>query len=1520
MLYASDDAYDGYDGYDLLPEVRGKFVFDSPFARSEANYLTRLAASHIDTPDRRLKVGACQVDRPPPAAAGAARAAGGAWWSTQRVGPFTTFGGGERVQVGWEDAANLGGALDEARASGGSLGVVAHAASPVDADGGALVGRPLHTHHIELVPGRGATYRDWGNWHCVVSPDEHCFPLHTLLAAYGDGGLRSYDVGAEHYAKLFDQPLSLRAEISDTRPAGAPPLVWYVQVVVRVQSLPPRGATRRGGALAAPRPEPPAAALSVHAAHNPMWICPGQLGCARQSLRVPASGDSFFFYTGRMPAAGRLVSGFVHARARDYLHASLLFDATPQQVGFPDQPWPLMPRPRLWPRVAFEAMTPSAEGFDDNEALLTHILAAMRDEQQAARRGEGDARGRHHPRLICAAGAVPRVGHGDGVGVGGFGPQGDGDARCVEWHFQRLQPYTVVSTHRAPAGAPTSGADWDGGGDDEGHRHRRREPDGPTAAEDRGHATRPWPDGVFQRDVWHLDYVAADGLSRYTVDFGSAVPDALANATAGGRSIYSWNLMHLYLYRGTPMSTPTLFTMLCHALLVLHYAADEFHAALFLHPRQWGLVTDSIGLNAALILPLALFALVLPLLLYFSARLLVSAEAYSLRAVTKADGSSSSSSGLDVLRLLQGVCATCGSVIMLLLTAASLAFLFVGWGQYDAIYFVGVLGPSTSLDLLPFMSYFIGYVVGYWTEAYAIRTGRRPPVVRASTALSFPDLGRFPILPTAALIAAAGQYASAPQFALLRIAGAGRAGIWSWVLYKPIVSLSTVAFNATVVYYSGAIRASRFAFLQQGKRIFVVAAADAAARQHRRVIWFGAVALTCANVAVLGLGTPWLLASRPADAADDVAADAVDAADAGGGGGGGVPVVGGAQLDVLASRVVPLHLAAVDLLVTTFALPLAATLVSAAACAALIRDGRLSRVPDCALVYTGAIFGWHRLPATSRGLLYGGCCAALHAAPLLGWLGLTGCRAIAADDYLWWKAAFVLVLSVLYVPRAIYWGLAAASLKLKRAPGGGSGVGVGVGGVGGGPPDAYGRLDEEADGADEEIDGSDDDDDDSDDDRGLNDEGDSDDDIMGSAAGVAVAPPLRAPGDETAKAPPRVHDGSPRSCWGDLCVASLVALAASALFARLLAFADLAVPLIIEEGAAKAIARLAHEARANGGPPRDAAAHVMLADQALLCALVLALAFLLRARRVVVLLCALVSPAAALAVLLIDLYPRGEERHLSAARLVAERDAAGRTALAGRLCAAVGVLAALAPLQLARGFAATHGHFNYMDVLREGAETPYAAVAWREDLVRLACLTLSLLLAFRYVTASALLPQRLYFLDILPLKSWVLPALVLLLATPTAAIALSLWMHLRRFLGRVAPEVPEEEEAKAAAAEAAAADGKAAAAAQPGREEAKPNPICSDTNGRATATVGAVVAGQPPRAFAKGGHEHHGAGLHGAIIASSPAAAAAAAAAAAVAASAPAGAPAAAAPSDASHPPASMAPPNRLHRAVSGVI
>ena len=136
--------------------------------------------------------------------------------------------------------------------------------------------------------------------------------------------------------------------------------------------------------------------------------------------------------------------------------------------------------------------------------------------------------------------------------------------------------------------------------------------------------------------------------------------------------------------------------------------------------------------------------------------------------------------------------------------------------------------------------------------------------MRASTALSFPDLGRFPIIPSAAFWLLS---ASTRHFGCVGVASAGPARVWSWVFYKPIVSLATVAFNATVVYYASAIRASRFYYMQQGKRIPVLVAADAAAKQHRRVIWLGAIALTCANVGVLGLGMSWAFALLPADAA-----------------------------------------------------------------------------------------------------------------------------------------------------------------------------------------------------------------------------------------------------------------------------------------------------------------------------------------------------------------------------------------------------------------------------------------------------------------------------------------------------------------------------------------------------------------------------------------------------------------------------------------------------------------------------
>ena len=55
----------------------------------------------------------------------------------------------------------------------------------------------------------------------------------------------------------------------------------------------------------------------------------------------------------------------------------------------------------------------------------------------------------------------------------------------------------------------------------------------------------------------------------------------------------------------------------------------------------------------------------------------------------------------------------------------------------------------------------------------------------------------------------------------------------------------------------------------------------------------------------------------------------------------------------------------------------------------------------------------------------------MHALPLIGWLVLSGGRAVPAADYGWWKAAFTLTVSVLYGPRTIWWGLAAASLAAR---------------------------------------------------------------------------------------------------------------------------------------------------------------------------------------------------------------------------------------------------------------------------------------------------------------------------------------------------------------------------------------------------------------------------------------------------------------------------------------------------------
>ena len=87
----------------------------------------------------------------------------------------------------------------------------------------------------------------------------------------------------------------------------------------------------------------------------------------------------------------------------------------------------------------------------------------------------------------------------------------------------------------------------------------------------------------------------------------------------------------------------------------------------------------------------------------------------------------------------------------------------------------------------------------------------------------------------------------------------------------------------------------------------------------------------------------------------------------------------------------------------------------------------------------------------------------------------------------------------------------------------------------------------------------------------------------------------------------------------------------------------------------------------------------------------------------------------------------------------------------------------------------------------------------------------------------AALPPRLRALrsltHILPVQTWLLPALVLVYATPTAAIALSLWTHLWRLAIRLAP--PEEE---------AAADG--------------------DAHGKGHAPAAAASEPRPPRTAA----------------------------------------------------------------------
>ena len=368
------------------------------------------------------------------------------------------------------------------------------------------------------------------------------------------------------------------------------------------------------------------------------------------------------------------------------------------------------------------------------------------------------------------------------------------------------------------------------------------------------------------------------------------------------------------------MSTPTLFTMLCHALLVLHYAADEFHAALFLHPRQWGLVTDSIGLNAALILPLALFALVLPLLLYFSARLLVSAEAYSAprrhqsrRLVVVVVGPRRPAPPprrLRDVRLGHHAAAHRG-VPRLPLRRVGAVRRHLLCRRPRAVH---LARPAALHELLHRLRR--GLLDGGVRDPHRPAAARRPrldrpllPRRRAAAPSSRPP-------PSSPPPASTPPRRSSPSSASRR--GARR-------------HLVVGALQADRLALDGRVQRDRRLLLAGHPREPLRLSPAGQARPSSSpppTPPRGSTAASSGSAPSPSLAPTspcwgWppalALASRAADAADDVAADAADAADAGGGGGGGVPVVGGAQLDV-ASRARALHLAAVDLLVTTFAL------------------------------------------------------------------------------------------------------------------------------------------------------------------------------------------------------------------------------------------------------------------------------------------------------------------------------------------------------------------------------------------------------------------------------------------------------------------------------------------------------------------------------------------------------------------------------------------------------------------------
>lgn len=414
------------------------------------------------------------------------------FWRISRIGPFRSTGGYDWWQFGWGDV----GRLEELQATLKShrVGLTGHWSGMVDSSGTPMGLPPFHAHHIHLVPSRYSYENMMAGEGCLVE-GKGCLDPSAIMQHHGDHICLSDEGGtdcllsdySEFGTHLVHESLSIIAELNDVRQAGAPPMAWYYQIAMRILV------------------DPALPALSNHAtANNGVFKLTGKASDLLALDRLPTTVDSYHFYTGRVPFAGRLAYVEYHSHARPFQKA-FLFAATTSQLGLDRAPF--------WPTHPYESVITTTTGLANNSmlevSLRMKLLAAnlafraseLMGHTSATSASSGPSALRNEPRLICTA-----VGVREQVGDEWYDRQAQHE--CVDdWHFDHGSVFTNVQLN-----GPTTAVgakSFEGMG-------RRMDDAAP-------------PDFDFgQHDSWFMEYLADDGLSHYTTGVYSQTLDVVS--------------------------------------------------------------------------------------------------------------------------------------------------------------------------------------------------------------------------------------------------------------------------------------------------------------------------------------------------------------------------------------------------------------------------------------------------------------------------------------------------------------------------------------------------------------------------------------------------------------------------------------------------------------------------------------------------------------------------------------------------------------------------------------------------------------------------------------------------------------------------------------------------------------------------------------------------------------------------------------------------------------------------------